>query len=174
MVLDDVAPIAGYPHEYGLLLAALQDGTNEWKWELGEPSEDAIVWQPFPGSHSIGGIMLHNAYVELGWFQAWSLGRPLSDEDNRLFMVAETDVDEVRWPTPHRQPWSWYWEMLQSVRARTFELVKDFPEPDATFEIWGRKRTFRWTLAHVVEHESYHAGQAVLLHIMHQRMAAGS
>lgn len=52
--------LRGYQESYGLLCAILQAGTNEWRLELDqELSENAVVWQPNPGMHSIGAIILH-------------------------------------------------------------------------------------------------------------------
>jgi uncharacterized damage-inducible protein DinB len=38
--------------------------------------------------------------------------------------------------------------------------------------VWSPNRTctVRWILHHVIEHESYHLGQAVLLSLMRERM----
>ena len=33
-MLVDAEPLPGYQEPYGLLCAILQDGTNEWRWEL--------------------------------------------------------------------------------------------------------------------------------------------
>ena len=45
-MLIDAEPLPGYQEPYGLLCAILQDGTNEWRWELDQDlSEDAVVWQ---------------------------------------------------------------------------------------------------------------------------------
>ncbi len=163
----DVEPLKGYDPTYGLLLATLQDGTREWLEELGEPSEDALVWQPISGGHSIGGLVLHIAEVEAWWFEEAALGRKLSEEDLALFMSRESDVDAGKWPTPPRKPWSWYAELLASVRARTLRTLLDFPEPSSTIQRQNLL-TFRWIVAHVVEHDSYHGGQAVLLKALYE------
>src|SRR2546423_15568313 len=56
--LIDAEPLPGYQAPYGLLCAILQDGTNEWRWELDQDlSEDAVVWQPHPDAHSLGAII---------------------------------------------------------------------------------------------------------------------
>jgi uncharacterized damage-inducible protein DinB len=168
----DVAPLSGYPIEYGLLLSTLQDGTREWRQEIGEPSEDAIVWQAVPGGHSIGGLLLHIADVEIFWFEEAALGRKMSDADLKLFMSEETKQYEGAWPVPPREPWAWYMQILDDVRARTLRTVQDFPESSDTFHRRTSTFTYRWALAHVVEHESYHAGQAVLLSALHGRSAS--
>lgn len=167
----DATPLPGYPLEHGLLLSALNDGTREWRGELGEPTEDALVWQARPGGHSIGGLLLHMAVVERLWTEVWCLNRPLTAEERETYQANESDVDNGVWPTPPRKPFEWYWELLMDARGRVHRAVKEFPAPEAEFTTpWGGTVTTRWTLAHLVQHDSYHGGQAVLLHDLFKSM----
>lgn len=162
--LTDVPPLPGYPEPYGLLSAILRDATNEWRWEL-DPnlSEDAMVWQPYPGLHSIGGCILHIAAVEVFWFEQFVLGLVPDPEERKLLMADQTVVDEWCWPEPPRQPLSWYFELHDRIRARTLESVRRWPPAETAIEWDGRPRTLRWVMGHVIQHEAYHGGQAVLL-----------
>lgn len=163
-MLIDAKPLPGYEEPYGLLCAILQDGTNEWRWELDQDlSEDAVVWQPFPGAHSIGGIMLHILGAEIFWFERFALGLPADPEERKLLMSEQIDVDGWSWPVPPRQPISWYFELHDRVRARTLEAIKKWPSADTFKEHDGTPRSMRWVLGHVIQHEAYHGGQAVLL-----------
>lgn len=164
MPLIDAKPLPGYPEPYGLLCAILQDGTNEWRWEI-DPDlpEDAMVWQPNPGEHSIGGLILHIIGTEVFWFERFALDLVPDPEERKLLMVEEQDVDEWKWPTPPRQPLSWYFEMHDRIRDRTLESIKRWPAPDFEKDLHGNPRTMRWVLGHVIQHEAYHGGQAVLL-----------
>jgi uncharacterized damage-inducible protein DinB len=167
----DIAPFPDYPQEYGTLLATLQDGTREWREELGDPDPKLIAWQAVPNGHSIGGVLLHIAEVEAYWIEEVGLGRTISPEELKLHMSAEIEQYAGCWPTPPAQPISYYYDILDKVRVRTLESVKAFgPVDDVKATKWGTM-TLRWILAHVIEHESYHAGQAVLLHEIGKRMA---
>ena len=168
-MLIDAEPLPGYQEPYGLLCAILQDGTNEWRWELDQNlSEDAVVWQPYPGTHSIGAILLHIIWVEIFWFEQFALGLPPNPEEALLLMAEETDVDAWRWPEPPRRPISWYLELHDRIRARTLENIKKWPAADSTRDLNGKPRTMRWVLGHVIQHEAYHGGQAVLLNRLWQ------
>ncbi|MGI8924908.1 MAG: DinB family protein [Fimbriimonadales bacterium] len=163
-MLIDAEPLPGYQEPYGLLCAILQDGTNEWRWELDQDlSEEAVVWQPVPGGHSIGGIILHIAITEVFWFERFALDIPWDPEEVNLLMAEEIDVDEWRWPVPPRQPISWYFELQDRIRTRMLESIKRWPPADTAKEHDGRQRTMRWVLGHVIQHEAYHGGQAVLI-----------
>src|SRR6478672_1913260 len=117
----DCKPMRGYPIEYGLMLSMMQDGTREWREELGKISPDAIVWQPNPGSYSIGGILLHIAEVEVYWLEEFCLDRKMSAKDEKLFMSKEIDQYKGAWPTPPRKSLSYYYKILDDVRARTLK-----------------------------------------------------
>lgn len=163
MVID-AKPLTGYPEPYDQLAAILIDGTNEWRWEL-DPKlgEDAMVWQPHPGFHSIGSIILHIAAVEVFWFERFVLDQTGDPEERKLLMADEIDVDAWSWPAPHLQPLQWYFDLHDGIRARTLESIKRWPAPDASKEWDGTQRTMRWVFGHVIQHEAYHGGQAVLL-----------
>lgn len=161
----DVAPLPGYPEPYALLCAVLQDGTTEWRMELDQDLEpEAVVWQPHPGLHSVGGCLLHIAAVEVFWFEQYVLGLPRNEEETKILLDAETDVDSWQWPDPPREPISWYFDLHDRIRSRTLEGIKHWPAADQPIGFRdGNSRTPRWVFGHVIQHEAYHGGQAVLL-----------
>lgn len=159
----DVAPLEGYDPQIGLLLASLIDSTREWLEYLEEPSLDAMVWQQVENGPSIGSLILHNIDVEAYWFESFAAQRDRPSGEAQLLLSEETKVDEALWPVAPREPFSWYLDLLQKVRARAFEALKGI-EPEREYEGRTINVTLRWIVAHVVEHDSYHGGQAVLLH----------
>lgn len=161
----DIAPLPGYDPEIGLLLAGLDDSTREWRENLEVPSVEAIVWQPWPDSYSIGALMLHIIECEMGWFEAFAAGIPEDPAEMELLMSARIDQMNVLWPVPPSQPLQWYFELHDRIRARVREPLKTMTSQELSS---GRvdSYTLRWIVAHVLEHDSYHGGQAVLLHEM--------
>lgn len=161
----DVLPLPGCHPEVGLLAASLIDGTREWRDELGKPTEDQIVWQARPGGHSIGAELLHIAEVEIWWIHHVIAGLPMDPAEMKLLMSEQIMQDDGAWPVPHRQPLAWYYERLDSVRERTLQLLPSFQDPTRMIHRDKMDMDFsvRWILSHVVQHEAYHGGQAVLL-----------
>lgn len=150
--------------EMGILLSALDDSTREWKDYLEKPTVEAITWQPAEKSHSIGGCLLEIAAVEVYWFEQFLAKMPEKDEDKETFLSGQWDIDNGTWPTPHAQPIEWYFDVLTKVRERSKRALMGI-DPHQIFERKnGFSCTARWVVAHVVEHDSYHGGQAVLLH----------
>ncbi len=167
----DVEPTNGYPAEYGLLISALLDGTREWRDELEDVTEEAIVWQAFPKGHSIGGVILHMIDVEAFWIETAALGRDRAPEELKELLSEETDQYGFNWVVPPKKPISYYFELQDKVRVRTLESIKSFPDPATVIsrDGWEYEMTLRWVLNHVVAHEAYHGGQAVMLKAMYER-----
>src|SRR4051812_38697674 len=105
----DIAPLPGYPEPFGTLLATLQDGTREWREELGDPDPQLIAWQAVPKGHSIGGVLLHIAECEAYWVENFCLGRAIDPEEAKLHMSDEIDQYGGSWPTPPEKPIAYYY-----------------------------------------------------------------
>jgi uncharacterized damage-inducible protein DinB len=152
----------------------LQDATRDWRselaWEASREQIDAIFTPQVvtrrmrPGGPSIGAIMLHMMVVEIFWFENFVLGRDFPEEDAEFLMAKEIDVDEGKWPDPPSQPLTWYFDLQDRYRIRSLEVIKGWPPAETTKEAsWGNRYTARWVLGHVIQHESYHGGQIVML-----------
>ena len=62
-----------------------------------------------------------------------------------------------------KRPLSWYMEQHRNIRARTYELMRNLSDLSHVGRYGKREFTLRWLLNHVISHEAYHGGQAVLL-----------
>jgi uncharacterized damage-inducible protein DinB len=165
----DVTPVSGLEIQVGLLLEMLDDNTRDWREELGEVTEDTLVWQPVTEGHSIGALLLHIADVEAYWLYEIATGTPRTGEELAALLSEETQQYDGKWPEPPRRPLSWYYEQHDAIRARTHQVVRQLNDPERI----GKRRevefTLRWLLHHVITHEAYHGGQAVLLALMYNK-----
>lgn len=162
-MVSDTVPLPGYREPYGLLLATLQKQSGGWRHQIGVPTPEEIVWQAYPGGHSIGMLMLHLAEVETYWIETVACGREMTPAELALYHCADTDPFTGKWATPPREPAAYYFEILDSVRARTLERVKEFGDPETVKQAeWG-PITLRAILTHLIWHDSYHGGQMALL-----------
>lgn len=166
-IYRDVLPTEGLEVQVGLLLEGMEVTTREWREELGEVSEEALIWQPIPNGHSIGAILLHITDVEAFWIHQVAGGRVRTEEELKRLLSEETDQYRGRWPSPPKQPLSWYLAQMDEIRARTREVAQEINAPEKTGLLWEQVFTFRWLLHHVMTHEAYHGGQAVLLALLH-------
>ena len=151
----------------GFLAAALVDSTREWRKELEhlELPPEAVTWQEQPGGVSVGALFLHIIEAEFWWFQAVAGGQPLSDEDVKRYQIDEIDQYADTWPTPPSLSIEDCFDMLQEARERSLALFPTIgpadrivkrPDADTTY-------TIRWIQLHIVQHDSYHGGQIVML-----------
>lgn len=156
--------------EIALLVATLLDGRREWKENLGEVTDEAVVWQPYENGPSIGGILLHIAGCETFWFD--SFARDLTPDASLPHIAYDNELDQDNhvWPTPPAKPFAWFLEVLDQRWEESLESIRAVNRPDAIYSGRGVQLTFRWFVGHIVEHDSYHGGQMVLLHEMWKRM----
>jgi uncharacterized damage-inducible protein DinB len=157
--------------EVDLLLGMLDAGTAKWRRELGRVAARNLVWQPFPNGHSIGALLLHMADVEAFWLHEVAGQQPLSEELKETVLSDETQQYYVLWPRPPQRPLAWYFAQQGGIRARTREIVCELDDAGLPCRFGRQEFTLRWLLHHVLTHEAYHGGQAVLLSLMRERLA---
>ncbi len=170
----DVVSVEARNSEIGLLLGLLEAGTQNMRSALGEVEEEALIWQPYPNGHSIGAILIHVAACEAGWLHLVAAGQetPMDLEEQMMGGPSIAQYEGL-WPAPPRRPLSWYYAQHDEIRARSLTLLRALLDPDEVRTVvWSPTRscTVRWILHHVIEHEAYHLGQAVLLSLMKERL----
>ena len=156
----------------GSFASMLEDSTREWQGELGEVPVEAIVWQAFPMGYSIGSQLLHIIGVEKWWIHECCGGIPFLSGDREILMTDLTNVDDAVWPTPPSEPIEWYFDMLSKVRKTSIEVLSNITDPERTYKSTRSDNEFtvRWMVAHTIEHDSYHGGQAVMLKTLWEKM----
>jgi uncharacterized damage-inducible protein DinB len=163
-MLSDALPLPGYPEPYATLCAVLQDGTREWRGEVDpDLSVESVSWRPHPKVPSIAHLMLHMISVEIGWFERTVQGKDWVYDEVVLLMMREINVDSDEWPEVPPRPLSYYLDLHDRIRARTLDGIKFWPPADTPIADGDERVTPRWVLGHVIQHESYHGGQIVLL-----------
>jgi uncharacterized damage-inducible protein DinB len=166
----DVSPHEGVHPELGLLLSTLGDSTREWQENLETPTSEALVWQPYPDGPSVGGCILHLCSAELYWLKAFVNGEELDSNHPAVAYDNELDQYAPYWPTPPAHSADWYFNLLHETRQETIRLVVAHNDPSREYTRRDSSVTYRWILAHLVEHDSYTGGQAVLLHEMYKSL----
>ena len=170
----DIVPVADAEIQIGLLLATLENVTHEWTRELGSLPDEFVTWQAFPGGHSIGALILHIADVEAHWLHRVASGVERSAEELKTLLSEETDQYAVQWPVPPPYPLGWYLEQHRAIRERTRQYILTQTDPVKTSLRRETEFTLRWLLGHVISHEAYHGGQAVLLALMQKARQSSS
>lgn len=172
MTRYDVAPEPKDDVELGVLIGTLEDSTREWRENLETPTPEALLWQPYPDGPSIGGLILHMASCEGYWLGQFVQG--LEPDPNDPAFAYDSSMDQYipSWPLPPEQPLSWYYEIQDAQRKQTIEWIRAHNAPTTEHVRRDSTMTYRWIVAHILQHDSYHGGQAVLLHEMWKKLAA--
>ena len=167
----DIPPHPNINVELGLLLEMLEENTRDSRDDVSEFPEEALIWQPYPDGHSIGAILLHIACAENRWFEEVIAKNVRNPEQLKTLMCNEIDQFGVKWPKPPKKPHSWYFEQHDAVRKRTLQIVHEVADPTATGHRpeFDREYTLRWVIYHIIQHEAYHIGQAVLCGLQYER-----
>lgn len=162
----DIVPNPRLDSAIGILFAAMLDGTREWQGELGEPPVEAIVWQPFPDGPSIGGLILHIISCERYWLDDFVNGAKSDPTEVARAFDSKVDQYVPYWPAPPAEPIGWYYEQLAAMRAESLKLLLQHRNAYSAHHHRDEEVTYRWIVAHLTQHDSYHGGQMVLLHEM--------
>lgn len=109
------------------------------------------------------------AAAERYWLQLNAEGIKMDPADPALEYDGRMDQNIPLWPTPPTQPIEWYLGVLDQTRQEMIILIYAHSDPASTHTTRWETVTYRWILAHVAEHDSYHGGQAVLLHEMYKK-----
>ncbi|WP_309685764.1 DinB family protein [Armatimonas sp.] len=149
-------------------LVQLDQASHEWLSELGDDVNEAeLIWQAFPDGHSIGAVLTHIAEVEAYWLHHIACGEPYQDMEGDV-LNGEIDQYGIKWPPPPPHPLSFYKALLATTRDKTKTLIGALENPNHTALRGEREFTLSWLMTHVIVHEAYHGGQAVLL-LLEQR-----
>jgi hypothetical protein len=94
----------------------------------------------------------------------FALGHPELSQHPAVVFDKLLDIDGVVWPKPPEQTFEWYMDLLTQQRVQTLEWLQTLADPDKVIQGKTKSFTIRWILGHLVQHDAYHGGQAVLLH----------
>ena len=149
--------------ELALLAAALVEGRREWREEMQNVpvTREALEFRLRPDGHSAAAALAHIAFVEMHWMSR--LGCPCTPADGHRFNAHLTRVNEGIWAETegdHAGILAWQDE----IRSRTLACLISLEADQVTeFRDEQPDYTAAWVMNHLIGHEAYHAGQAVLL-----------
>jgi uncharacterized damage-inducible protein DinB len=111
-----------------------------------------LAYRPFDTSWSAGGIMLHIANAEEGWFRC-VVTRELAEWPADYSLGAYPTAEAIK-------------ALLTEVHGRTTAYLAnlDLAELGRPVEaFWGETLSLGWIIWHVLEHEIHHRGELSLI-----------
>lgn len=127
-----------------------------------------LIGKPaFLGAHSIGGLVLHIGEAEWFWMQMVVSGHKLTEEDRA---AACWDIlDEIDRVSSRGFSTEFCLLEIEKIRNQTRDVLFSFNDSDLeriiSFERRGKttEHSLRWILHHLIDHESQHKGQILML-----------
>lgn len=159
-------PVSNPALELERVIDAWSETTERWRTGMAGVSDEAVWWQPFRKSHSIGGILLHLADVEGQWFEECLRDTPRSPHELELLFGGAEQPPKGEWIEPPRWPLAQYFEVLDWIRARSIAAIRRAGDIGHTFNGPDGTTTIDKAVRFIAYHEAYHAGQA-MLHRLH-------
>ncbi len=125
-------------------------------------SPEVAAWRPYPDRHSIWALALHVAYWN------YAVRRRITGEERGRFPRAPSNFPSLPSETT-KAAWNEDRRLVKEQHDLLVEVVKDF-DPSRLDEYAGSetKTTYADLITGIVLHDTYHAGQIVML----KRLAA--
>ena len=115
-------------------------------------TEEDLIYILYPGSWTVGRIMLHIAGAEDYWLR-YVVTRELIEWPENYTLENYPDKESIL-------------QVLGEVHTRTLEYIEPLDEDDLSAIIktpWESELPLLWIIWHVVEHEIHHRGELSLI-----------
>jgi uncharacterized damage-inducible protein DinB len=114
--------------------------------------------------------MLHMIACDWGWLTKVCGIEPWPGEGHPALQYSEQlNVDEGDWPDPPAEPLAWYLKQMDECLTMQLAAVAEKGDPLAVTGNEKRDFSQEWVISHLIQHDSYHGGQIVLLNEMLKR-----
>ncbi len=150
--------------EIALLAAGLNDGTREVREELGQVTPGELAFAPVPKRHNAAAMLMHHAAVEDAWIRCDLFGEPWEESNARFPQFTNELFKRGEWPELGGITLDEIYRRCDEVRRDTLARLATIEGADRlTVGSDSGGETARWVVNHLIGHEAYHFGQAVLL-----------
>jgi uncharacterized damage-inducible protein DinB len=157
-----IKPEKGYTPQVGSLVSMLNDLSKRLERTVGNMSQKDIDFLMDENSNSIGSLIVHLAAVET-YYQVFTFeGRDFNSEEKEMWNAAMDLGDAARNKYKGNEV-DYYLEKLKEVRKKTMQYLKDKDDDWLNDNPVGSSMNNHWAWFHVMEHQSSHLGQILLL-----------
>jgi len=155
-----IEPVDGYTPQIGVLVSMLEDMKDRVESVVGDLDIESTDFLLDENSNSIGALVMHLAATE-AFYQAFTFEqRELNEEESEKWSIAQSLGDDARKQYKGKSIKD-YLKEFDKVRERTLELFKT--KDDAWLAEMTENMNNHWAWYHVMEHQSSHLGQILLI-----------
>ncbi|HEX6730946.1 MAG TPA: DinB family protein [Pyrinomonadaceae bacterium] len=162
-----LTPHPGLSTGIGYYMSGMEEVRSQLIEAVKNIPNDLIGKPAFLGAHSIGGLVLHIGEAEWFWMQMVVSGHKLTEEDRA---AACWDIlDEIDRVSSRGFSTEFCLLEIEKIRNQTRDVLFSFNDSDLeriiSFERRGKttEHSLRWILHHLIDHESQHKGQILML-----------
>ncbi len=138
---------------------------------IGDLYEEMLDFTPDERNfETIGTLLLHIAAIEWSWVFEDIDGLEMDYEKFKHAFALRSDVDI---PQMKGKKKLFYLNQLKEVREEIFQRLTKFSDDDLDIIIESNSDKFsiEWVLFHILEHETMHIGQILLLKRLHEKQS---
>lgn len=157
-----IGPIEGYSPLIGTLLTMLNNLSERVEYAVGNMTQTELDYQLDDKSNSIGALIMHLAATEIYYQEATFGESNLSDDEMEELRISMELGDEGRQHIKGHDA-SYYLDIYKKARKRTMELLKEKDDAWLAEIPEGATVNNHFAWFHVMEHQSSHLGQILLL-----------
>ena len=152
----------GFTPQIGIIVSMLNDMKNRVESTVKDLEIDEIDFLLDDKANSIGTLVLHLAATEK-FYQVYTFeNRMFNDKEKEVWDTRMSMGDEAR--KKHKgKPISYYLDIYNEVRENTLEYLKEKDDKWLAIVPEGYSMNNHWSWYHVMEHQSSHLGQILLL-----------
>ena len=162
-----LTPHPGLSTGIGYYLSGMEEVRRQVTVAVKDIPDELIGRPPFLGAHSIGGLVLHIGEAEWFWMKMVVSGHKLTEEDKQApYWDILDDVERV---ARNGYTVEFCLSEAEKIRNLTRDVLFTYNDKDLeriiTFERKGETTEYnlRWVLHHLIDHESQHKGQILML-----------
>ena len=151
----------------GYYLSGMEEVRGQLSAAVKTIPDDLIGKPAFLGAHSIGGLVLHIGEAEWFWMKMVVSGQELTDEvKNAPYWDILDDLERV---ARNGYTAEFCLSEIERIRNQTRDVLFSFGDKDLerviSFDRRGETTEYnlRWILHHLIDHESQHKGQILML-----------
>ncbi len=152
----------GFTPNVGVLVSMLNDMKDRVERTVKDLEVDEIDFLLDENANSIGTLVLHLAATEK-FYQVYTFeNREFNDKEKEVWGTRMSMGEKAR--KLHKgKPISYYLDIYNDVRKKTLEYLKEKDDKWLATVPEGYRMNNHWSWYHVMEHQSSHLGQILLL-----------
>lgn len=152
----------GFTSNIGILVSMLNDMKERVEYTVKNLDIESTDFLLDENANSIGTLILHLAATEK-FYQVYTFeGREFNKEEKKVWETRMSMGDEARRQFKGK-PISEYLDVFTKVREKTLEYLKQKDDEWLASIPEGYRMNNHWSWYHVMEHQSSHLGQILLI-----------